>query len=169
MSPAARKAFVAILSVVLAGFAAGGLGAETVMIAARETVDGTAGQPPLPTVEGVSSGLFEAGHIVFDAGQVGPSAKARDLAELAREGKAGWLLQITVSYTQTKLDQDVVRVACSATFSLVNTDSGATSLSDKVTATNAGREKGVDRAALGVELGKLISRKVAKALPSPSL
>ncbi len=158
-----------ILLLVTGVFAAGVLGAETVMIAARETVDGAPSQPPIAAVEGVSSGLFEAGHIVFDAGQVGPSSKTTDLAEVAREGKAEWLLQITVAYTQTKLDQEAVRVTCLATFSLVNASTGATSFSDKVSDSNSGREKKVDRAALGAELGKLISQKVVKALPSPAL
>lgn len=167
MSRTQRITLVSLLSVILTVLAAGALGAETVMIAVRETVDGTPSEPPLPSVEGVSTGLFEAGHIVFDAGKAGDTARAVDLAEIAREGKAGWLLRITVAYTQTKVENDQVRVACSATFSLVNTESGSTSLSDKVSATNAGREKSTDRAALGVELGKLISQKVAKALAQP--
>jgi hypothetical protein len=169
MSSTFKGALIGFALLVMGVSVAGVLGAETVMIAARETVDGAASQPPLAAVEGVSSGLFEAGHVVFDAGQVGASAKASDLAEVAREGRAGWLLQITVAYTQTKLDQEAVRVACSATFSLVNASTGATSFTDKVSASNAGREKKVDRAALGAELGKLISQKVVKALPSPLL
>jgi hypothetical protein len=169
MSRTARIALVGLLSVILSAFAAGVLRAETVMIAVRETVDGTPSEPPLPTLEGVSSGLFEAGHIVFDAGKVDLAARTADLAEVAREGKAGWLLQITVTYTQTKLEKEATRVACSATFSLVNTENGSTSLSDEVSTTNAGREKSIDRAALGVELGKLISQKIAKALLPASM
>jgi len=164
-----RLALSCALSAALFLLAGGVASAETVMIAASETVDGSPGQPPLSTVEGVSSGLFEAGHIVFDAGQLGASQRTSDLARVAREGKAGWLLEITTTYTLTKLDQSATRVACSATFSLVDTEKGTTSLSDKVSLTNAGREKSVDRAALGVELGSLISREVAKALSSPSL
>jgi len=169
MSRTSRVALPCMLCVALTVLAVGPTSAETVMIAASETIDGAPSQPPLPTVEGVASGLFEAGHIVFDAGDVGASPRTGDLARVAREGKAGWLLQINAAYTQTKLDQNATRVACSANFSLVDTASGATSLSDKVSLTNAGREKSVDRAALGVELGNLISREVAKALPSPSL
>jgi hypothetical protein len=169
MSQAGKAALMGFILLVMSVFLACVVEAETVMIAARETIDGSPSQPPLPAVEGVSSGLFEAGHVVFDADQVGASAKAAELAQVARDGRAGWLLQITVAYTQTRLDQEAVRVACSATFSLVNASTGATSLSDKVSATNEGREKQVDRAALGVELGKLISQRVVKALPSPSL
>jgi hypothetical protein len=169
MSRTARIALVGLLSVILSAFAVAVLRAETVMIAVGETVDGTPSEPPLPTVEGVSSGLFEAGHIVFDAGKVDLAARTADLAEVAREGKAGWLLRIMVAYTQTKLEKEAIRVVCSATFSLVNTENGSTSLSDTVSATNAGREKNTDRAALGVELGKLISQKIAKALPPASM
>jgi len=150
-------------------FIAATLGAETVMIAARETIDGAQSPPPLTTVEGVSGGLFEAGHVVFDAGAIRPDARTADLEAVAREGQAGWLLQITVAYTQTKIADDTVRVACSAAFSLVNTSTGETSLSDKVSGTNAGKEKVLSRAELGVELGKLISQRVVKALPTPAL
>jgi len=168
--PFTRKgAFVAFALLGAGMFAAGAMGAETVMIAAGETIDGVPSQPPLAAVEGVSNGLYEAGHVVFDAGLIGPTAKTSDLAEVAREGKAGWLLRITVAYTQTKLDQEAVRVAGAATFSLIDASTGATSFSDKISASNAGREKKVDRMALGEELGKLISREVVKALPSPSL
>jgi hypothetical protein len=67
------------------------------------------------------------------------------------------------------LEKEATRVACSATFSLVNTENGSTSLSDEVSTTNAGREKSTDRAALGVELGKLISQRIAKALLPASM
>jgi hypothetical protein len=169
MSRTVQVALVSLLSVFLAAFAVADLGAETIMIAVRETVDGTPSAPPLPTVEAVSSSLFDAGHVVFDAGKIDPSTKTVELAKIARDGNAGWLLLISVVYTQTKVDQDAVRVACSAKFSLVNTGDGTTPLTDTVTATNAGREKDTDRLALGMELGRLISRQVLKALPSPSL
>jgi len=169
MSPRTRLVPVGLLSLAIALGAAGALGAETIMLAVQETVDGNPGAPPLPTVEGVSGGLFDAGHIVFDAGKVSPSAKTAELARLARDADAGWVLRVAASYTQTKLDQGAIRVACSATFSLVNAQSGETSFTDKVSATNAGREKSTDREALGMELGKMISQKVAKALPSPSM
>ncbi len=149
------------------GVSAGVLPAETVLVAARETVDGTPSAPPLPSVDGVFAGLFAAGHLVFDAGPRDPTATG-ELVEAAREGGAGWLLQISVAYTQTKLEQGAVRVAGSASFSLVNAATGAASLSEMVAATNAGREKSIDRAALGVELGRLISQKVTKAIPLPS-
>jgi len=169
MSLRIRFALVGALSLAIALGAVGTLGAETIMLAVQETVDGNPGVPPLPTVEGVSDGLFDAGHIVFDAGKVAPTAKTAELAKLARDANAGWLLRVAVVYTQTKVDQDVFRVSCSATFSLVNAESGATSFTDKVSATNSGRERSTDRGALGMELGKMISQKVARALPQPSL
>jgi hypothetical protein len=161
-----RIALVSLLSVFVGALSITAAGAETVMIVGQETVDGTSIQPPLPAVEGITSGLFAAGHVVFEAGKVGVSARTEDLEEIAREGKVDWLLRINVVYTQTKLEQNVLRVVCSATFSLVNAESGATSLSDKASATNKGREKSTDRAALGAEIGRLISTKVAKALAS---
>jgi hypothetical protein len=169
MSLRPRIALIALFTATLAFCAAGALGAETIMIAVQESVDGAPSQPPLPTLEGVSGALFDAGHIVFDAGKLAPSVKTAELARIARDANAGWLLRVNVVYTQTKVDKDSVRVACSATFSLVNAENGTTSLSDKVSATNAGRERNMDRAALGMELGKLISQKVVRALPSPSL
>ena len=161
-----RIALVSLLSVLMGALFITAVGAETVMIVGHETVDGTPVEPPLPAVEGLTSGLFAAGHVVFEAGKVGVSARMEDLEEIAREGKVDWLLQINVVYKQTKLQQNVTRVVCSATFSLVNAESGSTSLSDKASATNEGREKSTDRAALGAELGRLISTKVAKALAS---
>jgi hypothetical protein len=169
MSRTTRIVLAGLLSVIFAAFAVGGLGAETIMIADQELVDGTPSAPPLPAMEAVASSLFDAGHIVFDAGRIDPSIKTVELARIARDGKAGWLLRIAVVYTETKLDQDAVRVACQAKFSLVNAEDGTTSLSDTVSATNIGREKKADRSALGMELGKLISQKVLQALPSPSL
>ncbi len=169
MPRAAKALIIVLVSLVLGGVvAAATLQAETVLVAVKETVDGAQSPPPLPSVDGVFAGLFAAGHVVFDAGSHDPSATG-ELVEAARQGGAGWLLQITVSYTQTKLDQGAVRVAGSASFSLVNATTGVTSLSDKVAVSNTGREKSMDRTALGVELGKLISQKVTKALPTPSL
>lgn len=169
MRRSARAALVCLLSLTLAtALAAGALSAETVLVAVRETVDGAPSDPPLPAVDGVSSGLFAAGHVVFDAGSRG-SSEIGDLVEVAREGGAGWLLSITVAYTQTKLDQGAVRVAGSASFSLVNAQTGVTSLSDRVAGSNAGRERNINLTALGVELGRLISQRVTKALPTPSL
>jgi hypothetical protein len=168
MSKAGRVALISLFSLTLGVLAVRALSAETVLVAVRETVDGTPGAPPLATVDGVSSALFAAGHIVFDAGSLGASATG-ELVRAAREGGAGWLLQITVAYTQTKLDRGAVRVAGSASFSLVNAQTGTTSLSDRLAASNAGREKSVDRAALGIELGRLISQRVTRVLRTPSL
>jgi len=169
MSQAERVALISLSLLILGGvFAAEALRAETVLVAVRETVDGTPSDPPLPAVDGVSSGLFAAGHVVFDAGSRG-SSEIGDLVEVAREGGAAWLLRITVAYTQTKLSQGATRVAGSASFSLVNAQTGVTSLSDRVAGSNAGREKNINLAALGVELGRLISQRVTKALPTPVL
>ena len=169
-SRVSRAALICCFFLVLgAALAAGPLGAETVMIAVRETVDGTPSPPPLPAVEGVSSALFEAGHIVFDSGASGGSAKSAELRNVAQEGGAGWILQVTVAYTETKVDQGVMRVTGSASFDLVNASTGATAASDRISASNEGREKIIDRTALGRELGKLISQRVVKALPAPSL
>lgn len=139
------------------------------MIAVNETIDGTPSSPPLAAVEGVSSGLFDAGHIVFDAGVPAPSAKEGDLRHVAHEGGATWILRVSVAYTQTKLEDGVTRVTGSASFALVNTATGATSVSDRVSVTNSGREKMVDRVALGRELGRLVSQWVLQVLPTPSL
>ncbi|HVP19937.1 MAG TPA: hypothetical protein VMU36_13175 [Spirochaetia bacterium] len=169
MSRARRIALIGLSFLILGALsAAGTLSAETVLVAVRETVDGAPSDPPLPAVDGVSSGLFAAGHIVFDAGSRGSSGIG-DLVEVAREGGAGWLLDVSVAYKQTKLDQGAVRVAGSASFSLVNALTGVTSLSDRVAGSNAGREKKIDLTALGVELGRLISQRVTRALPTPSL
>ena len=168
MSRTTTAAFVILLSCFLTVFAAGALSAETIMIAVQETVDGTAGEPPLPTVEGVSKALYEVGHIVFDAGSVAWTARADELAKIARDGQAEWLLRITVSYIQTKLDQKVARVTCSATYSLISLETGGSVLTDRLTISNTGREKTTDRMALGVELGELISKKVVERLPSPT-
>ena len=165
----ARATLICLLCLALGTvLAAGTLSAETVLVAVRETVDGAPSDPPLPAVDGVSSGLFAAGHVVFDAGSRG-SSEIGDLVEVAREGGADWLLRITVAYSQTKLDQGAVRVAGSAAFFLVNAQTGVTSLSDRVAGSNAGRERNINLTALGVELGRLISQRVTKALPTPSL
>lgn len=158
------------LSIVLLGLAAAGpLHAETLLVTARETVDGKDSPPPLPSLEGASSGLYEKGHIVFDAGSKAAEKKITELTEAARSGGAGWLLKIEVSYSEKPLEQGVTRVEGSASFTLIDTSTGATSLAGSVKDSNQGREKTIDRRTVGIELGKLVTDRVTKAIPSPAL
>ncbi len=158
-----------ILAACAALVAPAGVSAETLLIAVRETVDGRASQPPLPADEGVSTSLFEKGHIVFDTGNTDAQKNTTDLTEDARTGGAAWLLRVEVTYTQKQLDQGAMRVDGQATFTLIDSATGATSLAGTVTASNKGREKNIDRQALGMELGRLVTDRVTKAIPAPAM
>ena len=164
-----RSAVLVLFACLILAAAAGPLQAETLLISVRETVDGKSTLPPLPAVEGVSSSLFEKGHIVFDTGKDDTGKKTSELAEAARSGGAGWLLTVEVAYREKPLEQGVTRVEGSASFTLIDVQTGVTSLAGSVSASNEGREKTVDHRAVGMELGRLVVERVSKAIPAPSL
>jgi hypothetical protein len=134
-----------------------GAGAETILVATQESVDGGPCAPPLPLGEGLSAALFEAGHVVFDQGASPGSAPIAALVRLARAGGAGWVLEAATDFRETRSGTGPALITAQARWTLTRADSGAQAGEGKLEATNKGREKAVDRAALGAEIGEAIA------------
>lgn len=129
----------------------------TLLLAVSETVDSKPGEVPLPAVEGLFDGLFDAGHIVFntkDGAEVPPKL---ELQYIAVTGGARFVLEVSVSYARTIVAENTAAVDASARYTLFKAQSGIVVSSGELTDTNRGSEKDVDLFALGFRLGRKIA------------
>jgi hypothetical protein len=138
--------------------------AQTVLLVVREQVDGQPLPPPFPVREGISATLFDAGFIVLDAPGAAPAADTTELARLARSAGAAAVLEIAAEYKDTQLGTDIVRISAHASYAVIDSASNGIMAQGTSDATNRDRELGVNRAALGNEIGKDVVVKVKKVL-----
>jgi hypothetical protein len=154
----------ALLTVILAFlFHAWPAGAETLLLAISETVDGSPSPPPPPATEGIFDGLFEAGHIVFDLGDGAKIPEANDLAAMARSGGAGYVVQAAVVFTLAHRD-GFTDITATARINLFGAQKAESLGSETLEDSNQGREKDVDLKKLGFELGTMIAARVNEML-----
>lgn len=142
--------------------------AETVFLTIRESVNGAPLAPPLPAREGVAGSLFDGGFIVIDLPGDNSSRSAAEMIGMARTAGADLLLEVRVQYSDRSLGEGVVRISGSAAFTLTDTASGVVRAKGEEAVTNASREKNVDRAALGLEIGRILVTRIREALKSVS-
>jgi hypothetical protein len=153
MSSRATIRFVSsVLTLLAVLLAAQGAGAQTVLLVVVEQANSRPLAPPLAVREGVSAGLFDAGCIVLDAPGSTALPAAGDAARLARSAGAEVALEIVTDYADTSLGRDLLRISARTTYTLIDT------------ATSRDREKDVNRAALGAEIGRDIVREVKDVL-----
>ena len=138
--------------------------ADTILLSTRESVDGSPCARPWPLEEGLFSALFDAGHIVFAQDATDEALPAPDLVGLARAGGADWILEVVVDFQESRSRSDPARIVARARWTLTLPDSGAPAGGGKMEATNEGRERTIDRTALGAELGEAIARALEAVL-----
>jgi hypothetical protein len=148
----------------LALISAAPLAAQTLLLVVRESVEGKPLPPPLPTKEGLGSGLFDAGYIVLEYPDSPTAPNQAELTRTARSGGADLILSVTVEYTETAISLNRVRRSGRATYALTHASNGAVRAKGKQDASNRDREGEVDRRALGQEIGKLLAERVTEAL-----
>jgi hypothetical protein len=116
----------------------------------------------------VAGSLFDNGFIVFDIpGDAAPRG-AGELIGAARSAGADLLLDVRVQYTDRGLGAGVVQISGTASYTLTDAASGVVRAKGEETATNRNREKDVDRAALGQEIGRTLAVRIRDAVQSGS-
>ncbi len=135
------------------------LSGETVFVVSKETVNGAPLPPPCPVREGILSGLFDAGHIVFDAPEDPPEQGPRLLERAAAAG-ARFILRAEIAFDSS--GDRVPIVTGRGSFTLTETGTGRTAAAGDVERTNQGREKQVDLHALGLEIGAAVAALAAR-------
>jgi len=158
----ARRLAFLVLAVLLAAVP---LTAQTILLAIQETANGTPLAPPLPAREGVAGSLFDNGFIVLDLPGDAPSATA-ELIRVARAAGADLVLEVRVQYSDRSLGVGKTRISGSVAYTLTDTTSGAVRAKGQEGASNADREKDVDRVILGQEIGKTLVLRIQQALKS---
>jgi len=163
MSLSGRLTRILPLLLILAACAAVPVTAQTILLAVRDSANGVALAPPLPTREGIAGSLFDSGFIVFDV-PVDAARGAGDLIGLARSAGADLVLDARGLYTDRALGGGLVRVSVSVSFTLTDAASGVVKAKGEEKADNARREKLIDRTALGMEIGRALSARVSAAV-----
>ena len=140
--------------------------AQTVLLVVREKVDSTPLPPPFPVREGVSDSLFNAGVIVLDAPGSAPLPGAAELVRMARAAGAEAILEVETDYADTRLGTDLLRIFARTSYSLLDASTSGVIGAGTEGATNRDRERDVDRAALGGEIGRKVAEQVKRLLES---
>jgi hypothetical protein len=140
------------------------LAAQTVLLVVQESVDGKPLPPPLAAKEGLGSGLFDAGYIVFEFPDSDTAPDQSVVTQTARSAGADLILTVSVVYTETAISTRLVRRSARAAYALTNTENGAVRTKGTQDASNMDREADIDRHALGEELGARVAKKVTDAL-----
>lgn len=164
--PRRRSAGIWPALILLAGIAVCPVAAETVLLATFESIDGSPCAPPLPLREGLSAQLFEEGHIVFDDGDSSETRRTDALVSLAVAGGAAWVLEAAVEFSETQVAAALARISARVTWRLTRASDGSPAGTGSLTATNEGREKLVDLARLGREIGTAIASALGDPLAS---
>lgn len=146
----------AILFLLVLG-AASPLSGETILVAVQESLDGGPFPLPSPAREGILAGIFDRGHIIFDVPDSVPAPPSSELVKMAREGGAGLVLEAVVEFRESRLAGGAVRVDASARYTVMDASTGRVRRTGAITSTNGGREKEVDRIALGMEVGEEVA------------
>ncbi len=154
------KLHLLLLPILLA--AAPALPAEGFLVVVSETADGLPLPAPFPSREGLAAAFFDDGLILFDLPGQGPGPGDGLLSTAVAAG-ADYLLELTVAYTAGS-SGPVVNAR--AVFSLRRASGGQVLLQGSLEGTNKGRESGVDRQALGREIGAQVAEKVRAVLQS---
>lgn len=142
------------------------LHSETLLIAVTETVDGKPSPLPPPATEGIFDGLFESGNIVFNTEDGSAPLSSKELVRIAGSGGAKYVLVAAVTFQRTPLAGGLTGIMASARFSLIAVERGATLGAGTLTDDNRGREKDMDLAKLGFELGEKIAKETVKLMVS---
>jgi hypothetical protein len=140
------------------------LAAQSVLLVVQESLDGKLLPSPLAVKEGLGSGLFDAGCIVFEFPDSDKAPDQAAVTQTARTAGADMILTVTVQYTETAVNTRLVRRLAHAAYALTNAGNGAVRTRGLQEASNKDREADVDRWALGKELGAGIAKRVAEAL-----
>ncbi len=136
------------------------LGAATILVASREDLDG-APIPSRPVTEGVLAALFSAGQVAFDA----PAPEqAGGLQDLARSAGADYALLLVATCSASGEPPTPPKISMEVEITLIDARSGATLTRGRGMIDNAGRERDVDLAALGMEAGREAATAVSSAL-----
>ena len=137
--------------------------AQTILLLIRENVAGRPLPAPLPVREGLTASLFDAGIVVFDLPGAAPASGASEIMRLAQSAGADLILEVQADYTDTAAGGGL-RISLHVSWSLLAGKTGALLISGTRDAANSGRERDVDRLALGAEIAAPIAEEVRKAL-----
>ncbi len=162
-----KLAFLSLLFFMLPAPAA--LFSETIMLCVTETVNGEPSPQPLPASEGIWSGLFESGHIIFNTRDGKPAPPLKMLMELAVSGGAPYILDARVDFIRIPREDGLTGISAKAKFSLILAKTGRAIGEGTLSGDNKGKEKEVDLAALGLELGNRVAEKASALLAERGL
>ncbi len=138
--------------------------AQTVLLLVVEKANSQTLPPPLAVREGVSASLFDAGCIVLDAPGAGTLPALSETTRLARSAGAEVVLEVSTDYADTSLSADLLRISARTTYTLIDTATSGVLTRGTREASNRDRERDVNRAALGAEIGRDIARAVSDFL-----
>jgi hypothetical protein len=150
---------------------AGAAGAQSILVAVQERLDGTPLEPPFEVGDALTDELYDAGYIVFVPGPEGANASIARLGDLAREGSGNLLLLLGVDWASLTPGGENAGFRAHAAWALLAVRSTSTPEIAHGTwdATNQGREKTVPKSALSTQIGKKVADQVGAALDgSPS-
>jgi hypothetical protein len=137
--------------------------AQTILLLIRENVAGRPLPAPLPVREGLTASLFDAGIVVFDLPGAAPASGASEIMRLAQSAGADLILEVQADYTDTAAGGGL-RISLHVSWSLLAGKTGVLIISGTRDAANSGRERDVDRPALGAEIAAPIAEEVRMAL-----
>jgi hypothetical protein len=152
-----RPARTVLLAAALATAAAllpGAAGGQSVLLVVVEAANSQPVSPPLPVREGLSGTLFDAGCIVMDSPGSTTLPAPAEAARMARSAGAELALEVATEYADTSLGKDLLRISAQTTYALIDPSTSSVLAGGTRVATNQDRERDVDRAALGVEIGR---------------
>ncbi len=138
-------------------------GAESILVSAQESADGSVLQPPNAAAEGMEAALYDAGFIVFESESAGTGGNPSDLARTAREGGTDLILVLRVDYAAAQ-SGGATSTTGHAVWSLLDSATALELAEGAEDLSNQGREKTMDRPSLGQALGRTIAAKVAEAV-----
>jgi hypothetical protein len=145
--------------------AAAPISAQTLLLSVWETTGGSELTGPRTASEGLESGLFDKGFIVFDLPAATPRPSAADLAASAQAVGAEAALLVEVDYHDAPRGTGISQVSGKARFTLVDA-AGTLRARGVEEASNRDRVKPLTRLELGREIGARVAARVVAAFES---
>jgi hypothetical protein len=155
--PAARmRTLVSAMSLALLLLPILPAGAVTLLLAVTETEEGQPAAPPLAAREGILAALFDAELLAFELPPGEPVPSPEDLRLLAAEAGADTVAIVVVEWSQERIAGGALHVSARGSIILVDPRTGRETARAPFERRNDGRERAVNRADLGVEIGSVL-------------
>jgi hypothetical protein len=129
------------------------LAASTILVVVTETREGGPMRPPFAAREGILAALFEDGQIAFELPFADEPPPAERLPALGLATGADVVASVVVHWSEERIAGGQSRVNCRGSLVLLDVPTGRRTEEVPIDLDNAGRERDVGRAGLGLEIG----------------